>query len=514
MTTNIQKVPLQRVPGWGADFILGSHVGTTDYMLPPEQRAILPDASYSYNKNEDVWRDIISGKVNPGMEIVLNQFNLSDWFPRAPGLYHTWEAYYAREEAFHYVHYGFRDAPIRDDASMKGSKKRSPDYTVVFTPEGKSSMLQGGIGSIRLKPMNILGESHWLMTATSDSTTHSGLPIAVPRKFYGRLLSPIHQFGAVSATIRGELEFLPDPFSRLFDRAVMVPKVLIRVTDIDQYEPPGVKLENSVAVSFVSEYKGPAQVYATYVTFQPGVKGSFEKALAWMKTEYVEGEYKGKIITDFDQTRTTFPEARLALSGIMDRLISRGELRETIELMHASASVDSYFNEIERRKLLPKKGQSDRTKIFISYAHAPEERTGWVSRIKTHLDGLIKSTEFEIWTDTKITPGQRWHEKIEKAIGSTKIAILVLTADFMASDFIREAELPPLLEVADADGAKILCIYGSDVNLSGIGERLSRYQFVNTPKQSLLSIPEDARESIYVKLTRTVEMILQGEGEQ
>lgn len=125
-----------------------------------------------------------------------------------------------------------------------------------------------------------------------------------------------------------------------------------------------------------------------------------------MKREYVEGEYQGKIITDFDQTRTIFPEARIALADVMDRRVSQGELGESIELMHASASVASYFDQVSLRKLLPGDGRAARKKIFISYAHAAEKDTGWVGRTQTHLKGLTRSSNVEVWTDTMIGPSE------------------------------------------------------------------------------------------------------------
>lgn len=65
--------------------------------------------------------------------------------------------------------------------------------------------------------------------------------------------------------------------------------------------------------------------------------------------------------------------------------------------------------------------------------------------------------------------------------------------------------LGSLLEAADADGTTVLCVYGSNVHLSGVGERLARYQFVNDLAEPLQSLSDTDRESVYVKLTALVE---------
>lgn len=505
MATDNQYIPPQPIPKWGdsGNSILGAHLGNTDYQLTIAQETVPHQLGSLWEDNERVWRALVNYELSAGMAITLKDFMVFDWFPRSPGLYYTPDAAFARDEAFYHLHRGF-ESPIRDHAGLLS--QRPADYTMVFTPEGKMSMLEGGIGAIRLKPINIFEEYHWLMTASSDGVIHSGIPLAVPRRFFPALLPAIHQNGAVCATVHGEIEFVPDPISRVFDQVPLVPKVLVRVTGMDHGKPKPIEMEGSVAVSFVSDYQNLPKVYATYVTFRPDVKGSFDDAIEWMKKEYVEGEYRGRIITDFDQTRTIFPEARLALSKVMDRLLSRGELMETIELMHATASVDSYFDRIAQRELLPPKSRDQRNKVFISYAHDVENETGWVKRIVTHLNGLKHNIPMTVWTDASIEAGTRWSEEIEQAMSTSRVAILILTPDFLSSSFIRDAELPPLLEAADADGTKVLCVYGSNVHLSsGVGERLARYQFVNDLAEPLNSLSDTDRESVYVKLTALVE---------
>jgi hypothetical protein len=169
MATINKGVPLQPIPAWGGsgDSVLGSHLGTTDYLLAQELKPSQGELSYSYETNEDIWRAIIYRRVSTGMDITLRNFQLLDWFPRAPGLYYTDQAGWARDEAFHYLDHDFGHSPIRDHANRVTQDERPLDYTVVFTPAGKWSMLQGGIGAIRLKPVVIFGESHWLMTALS-----------------------------------------------------------------------------------------------------------------------------------------------------------------------------------------------------------------------------------------------------------------------------------------------------------------------------------------------------------
>src|SRR6185312_1678306 len=63
------------------------------------------------------------------------------------------------------------------------------------------------------------------------------------------------------------------------------------------------------------------------------------------------------------------------------------------------------------------------------------------------LPGLI-----ELWSDDRIAAGGTWEEDINRAIGQAKLAILLITADFLTSDFIVRKEVPRLLKLRQSEG--------------------------------------------------------------
>jgi TIR domain len=95
----------------------------------------------------------------------------------------------------------------------------------------------------------------------------------------------------------------------------------------------------------------------------------------------------------------------------------------------------------------------NRTKIFISYSHKDAKH---LDRLLVHLAEFERQGIVDPWSDKKITPGASWRDEIRLAIETAKVAVLLISADFLASPFIAEDELPLLLAVAQTKGTVII----------------------------------------------------------
>jgi hypothetical protein len=139
--------------------------------------------------------------------------------------------------------------------------------------------------------------------------------------------------------------------------------------------------------------------------------------------------------------------------------------------------------------------------VFVSYCHAD---SAWLDRVKIHLRPLVRQTGLDLWDDSRILPGQTWHEEISKALARARVAILLVSADFLASDFVVNNELPPLLHQAARGGLLIVPLIVSHC-LFREHEELARYQCVNSPDRPLSDMSLGDAEATLVALGRSVD---------
>jgi hypothetical protein len=142
-------------------------------------------------------------------------------------------------------------------------------------------------------------------------------------------------------------------------------------------------------------------------------------------------------------------------------------------------------------------------RVFISYSHADRQ---YLDRILVHLRPLERAQLLVPWSDNNIRAGQNWRAEISHALEGARVAILLVSADFLASEFIATNELPTVLVEAEKKGGTRIvpvilkpCRFGRD-------STLARFQALNDPKLPVVRMTEAESEELYAKLAAEIEM--------
>ena len=90
--------------------------------------------------------------------------------------------------------------------------------------------------------------------------------------------------------------------------------------------------------------------------------------------------------------------------------------------------------------------------IFISYSH---KDASFIDELEKRLSPLRRRFNFELWSDQKIAPGEGWRSKIEAELEKVNIALLLVSPDYLASEWIETTELPRLLKRSEEGGARV-----------------------------------------------------------
>jgi hypothetical protein len=142
--------------------------------------------------------------------------------------------------------------------------------------------------------------------------------------------------------------------------------------------------------------------------------------------------------------------------------------------------------------------------VFISYSHKDKN---WLGKLKMFLQPLEDQGLLRIWDDTNIRPGSEWLEEIELSLESARIAVLLITQNFLTSEFIVQKEFPVLLEKAKNRGCLIFWIA---VSASTVDDsELRRFQAANDPKHPLDTLDEPQLNTVLTSIYKRMKEAVQ-----
>ena len=91
-------------------------------------------------------------------------------------------------------------------------------------------------------------------------------------------------------------------------------------------------------------------------------------------------------------------------------------------------------------------------KIFCCYAHEDE---ALLNKLKAHLKPLQRQGLIDVWHDRDIGAGAEWEQEIKDQLNAAQIILLLVSPDFMDSDYCYGIEMQRAIERHELGEARV-----------------------------------------------------------
>lgn len=152
--------------------------------------------------------------------------------------------------------------------------------------------------------------------------------------------------------------------------------------------------------------------------------------------------------------------------------------------------------------------------LFVSYCH---KDAALFERLMTFLRPLLQSSEsLCVWSDQEISAGKRWDDEIRQGLERAHVGLLLITQDFLDSEYIRDVEVPALVgktqeKQTQEKRLRLLGLHAGASNVEGVRYkvgtqkvRLTDYQGLNNPAEPPNSLTEPEKERRFAEISKAV----------
>ncbi len=116
--------------------------------------------------------------------------------------------------------------------------------------------------------------------------------------------------------------------------------------------------------------------------------------------------------------------------------------------------------------------------VFYSYSHHDEVLR---DELEKHLSILRRQGVISQWHDRQIGAGREWEGQIDQRLNSAQVILILISADFLASDYCYDIEMMRAMERHDSGEARVIPVILRSVDWRG------------APFGKLQALPKDAK---------------------
>lgn len=222
---------------------------------------------------------------------------------------------------------------------------------------------------------------------------------------------------------------------------------------------------------------------------------------AHMSAEVIEDLQKQFAYTSFKKWQESSRFSRWT-KQFWNILIGKSNTKEWIKSVDSSSNSenpDMYNSTVE--VIQPKT-----RKIIFSYSHIDEH---YRNELDKHLIMLKRQDLIKVWHDRKIVAGEVWDEEIKAKFQQADMVLLMISSDFLNSEYIWEQELKIVRErLGTKDGVRVIPIFTRPCDTTGLDfMKLQGGQRDNQSQLPWLSTSTN-RDQVYVDIVGEIRKAL------
>ena len=135
------------------------------------------------------------------------------------------------------------------------------------------------------------------------------------------------------------------------------------------------------------------------------------------------------------------------------------ECRSSYKDVLVSSLLEGFEENIRKESKFLKKEHLQKNpakkKLFFSYSKS--DRT-YLEQFQRHLTVLQKHEKIEVWDDHQVLPGEEWDEEIKQELAAADIILLLVSVDFLSTDYIWREEITKAMERHEQGEARVIPI--------------------------------------------------------